>query len=725
MTNVLNGLNEPQKEAVITTEGPLLLLAGAGSGKTRVITHRIAYLVLEKKILPYRICAVTFTNKAAEEMRSRVINLMPNSGHLVTIKTFHSLCLLILRRNPTTFGLKSGFTIYDTSLSESLIKEILKDLQLDVKSFKPSQILNIIQSSKDKLILPKEFDENSQNDSFLKSISKIYSIYENRKQDRNAVDFGDLILKTVLTFRENKEVLSYYNDLWEYVMVDEYQDTNRAQYLLSLHLSGKTKNLCVVGDDDQSIYSWRGADIRNILDFEKDFHKTKIIKLEENYRSSSNIIQSASILIKNNTNRKSKNIFTNNPAGEKIKVIDFQTEMDESFYIRNQVEIIYKKTRKYLGIAIFYRTNAQSRFFEEELRKKNIPYRIYGGFRFFDRAEIKDMIAYLTILINPDDSGSLLRIINFPPRGIGETSIEKMRSLALKHKTSIFSILLSDELSLRKASKSALLNFHESISRLQKEISEKKTPSEIAKKIVDFFGIDKHLQRENDLESTDRLENIQQLIESIKEYEESTNEPSLEEYLNQIALLTSEEDTSDLKDYVTLMTVHNSKGLEFPNVYLTGMEEGTFPHFMSMDSDSGIEEERRLLYVAITRAKEELTISYCKTTRKYGEVQSRFPSRFLEELPEDNLEFSKPQSFRFQESKPYISKVAIESNNLTKNSSIHKDSLYHIGQKIKHKDYGIGKILEISGSGDNQKAKIQFGNIQKNFLLAYSQLEIL
>ncbi|MCB1142178.1 MAG: UvrD-helicase domain-containing protein [Leptospiraceae bacterium] len=725
---MLANLNSPQQEAVTTTEGPLLLLAGAGSGKTRVITHRIAYLIVEKSIFPYRICALTFTNKAAAEMKSRVIDLLPNSGHLVMIKTFHSLCLYILRRHTDKLGFDSAFTVYDSSLSESLLKEIIKDLTLDTKAFKPSKINAIIQGAKDRMVGPKEFSEENNQDPFYKSISKIYEIYENRKRSRNALDFGDLILKTVKLFEDFPEVRDGYNQLWTYVMIDEYQDTNRSQYLLTLLLSGKSKNICVVGDDDQSIYSWRGADIRNILDFEKDFPGTKIIKLEENYRSTGSIIRAAGDLILNNLERKNKKIFTNNPIGEPITLREYPSESDEAFSIRTQIEEFYKSQKSYNGIAVFYRTNAQSRFFEEELRKKNIPYKIYGGFRFFDRLEIKDMIAYLTLLINPNDSGSLSRIINFPARGIGETTIEKIRSFSLSKNISMYDALSTRDLELRKSVRSALDSFLESMQYLKSRLLNGDRPSLVAREMLETMGIEAHYKNENDLESIDRLENIQQLIESIQEYEEQTESPTLDDYLNNVCLLTSEENSADLTDFVTLMTVHNSKGLEFPIVFLSGMEDGTFPHFMSIEEPGGIEEERRLCYVAITRAKQKLFISYCKYTRKYGEIQSREPSRFLSELPEQVLEWKRTgENFRSPAVSPRADRSfpQLSKEKSSASKEINTKGEFQKGKKVRHKEYGIGTILDISGSGDNRKAKIQFGFTHKNFLLAYTPLEII
>jgi DNA helicase II / ATP-dependent DNA helicase PcrA len=719
----INGLNEPQKSAVLHTEGPLLILAGAGSGKTRVITHRIAHLIINKNIYPYKICALTFTNKAAKEMQERVIKLLANSGNLVMIKTFHSLCLYILRKYPEKINLQSGFTVYDTSLSESLLKEIIKDLSLDNKAFKPKNISSVIQNSKDKMILPEEFLDELPKDSFYKSIGKIYSLYEERKKERNALDFGDLILKTVILLKEYPEIKNYYNNLWEYIMVDEYQDTNKCQYILTTLLAGEKKNICVVGDDDQSIYSWRGADIRNILDFEKDYNNTYIVKLEENYRSTQNIITAAGSLIRNNSDRKDKTLFTNKETGKKITLTECPSEMDEARFVLNKIKDLYKFTSKYSKIAVFYRTNAQSRFFEESLRENNVPYKIYGGFRFYDRAEIKDMMAYLTILINPDDTGSLLRIINFPPRGLGDTSLEKLRLNALENNVSVFEILNRGNTDLRKSAKLSIENFLSNYKDLAAMIKNNMNPSAIAKSLVVQMGIEDELKKNSDPESLDRLENIEQFIESIQEYEETTENPNLSEYLNMISLYTSEEDGVEITDYVTLMTVHNSKGLEFDTVFLTGMEEGTFPHFMSLEEKMGVEEERRLCYVAITRAMQDLYISHCQYSRKYGEIQKREPSRFLAEIPENLFQTSLEVSYRTPNRAPLASqRENKEKPNFQANSINISD--FKVGSKVKHREYGIGKIVDISGVGDNRKAKIRFGFTEKNFLLVYTPLEL-
>jgi DNA helicase-2/ATP-dependent DNA helicase PcrA len=510
-------------------------------------------------------------------------------------------------------------------------------------------------------------------------------------------------------------------------MIDEYQDTNKIQYELTKLLAGHHKNICVVGDDDQSIYSWRGADIRNILDFEKDFPDTFTVKLEENYRSFANIIEAASNLIKNNSERKSKNIFSSKPPGDKITLTQFYSEHEEANAIIKQIQKLYKTENSYTKFVIFYRTNAQSRYFEEALRSSSIPYKIFGGFRFFDRLEIKDIIAYLSVIVNPGDDISLLRIINSPPRGIGDTTLDRIKEYSLNRNKSILETLNIEIPDIRKGTFKKMKELFNKFQELIDMQAANDNPSKIVLQLLETMGIHEHYRNEDSLESSDRLENIEQFVTAIKEYEENSENPSLSDYLGDIVLLTSEEDKKDLTDYVTLMTVHNSKGLEFDYVFLTGMEEGTFPHRMSMESESEIEEERRLCYVAITRAKIKLFISHASFTRKYGNVEDRIPSRFLKEIPYELFENGKITS-----EERYTPSYSPMAGNRKENPNLdHKKRTIttadqknlSVGDKVKHKDYGIGKIAEISGTGDNLKVKISFGYSQKSFLLAYTTLE--
>lgn len=732
--DILDGLNEPQKEAVLQTEGPVLILAGAGSGKTRVITHRVAHLILEKKIHPLQICAVTFTNKAAAEMRERLEKLVPRESRYVTMKTFHSLCLQILRSHPELCQRKSGFTVYDTDLQESVVKETIKELSLDIKTFKPSQVANRLNSIKDSQFNPEEFILNNKRDLDRKQILEIYQSYEKKKVERNAVDFSDLIFLTVKVFREHPELVEKYNSRWKYIMVDEYQDTNKMQYELTKFLAGPTQNICVVGDDDQSIYSWRGADIRNILDFEKDYPNTFTVKLEQNYRSTSNIIQAASSVISNNKARKKKNIFSTQEKGSKICLVSYMSEQEEAKGVFEEVRKIYRNEKSYRKIAIFYRTNAQSRYFEEVMRTNNIPYKIFGGFRFFDRTEIKDLVAYLSVVVNPLDSTSLLRIINSPPRGIGDTTIEKLLSLSVERGESFLEVLSDPPEDLRK---NTLRNVKELYTKFQEliEMNEKGEfpPSHIVHKVITDMQIDLHYRQEGSEESINRIENMSEFVNAVQEYETSSEEPSLAEYLGNISLITSEENNPELQDYITLMTVHNSKGLEFDYVFLTGMEEGTFPHAFSMESTHGLEEERRLAYVAITRAKKKLYISHNEATRKYGMLDFRSPSRFLNEIPEELIANSYQEEDYSPKAKPVAKPSAppaaanrIDNPTLDeqKRSSTDTGEL-KVGSFVKHKTYGVGKITEMSGKGDNVKVKIAFGMVVKSFLLSYTTLELI
>ena len=730
----MQGLNEAQKDAVLRVKGPVLILAGAGSGKTRVITHRVAHLVREEKVHPLQICALTFTNKAAAEMRDRLQGLLGSDANMVMMKTFHSLCLYILRVEAEHTDRKSGFTVYDTALQESLLKECMKELGADLKDMKPSFVANRINSAKDDFLSPEQFFHAHRYEPRRELLFDIYELYEAKKKERNAVDFGDLIYKTVHLFLDKPEVLQKYNHRWKYLMVDEYQDTNKIQYELTKLLSGEDKNLCVVGDDDQSIYSWRGADIRNILNFEKDFPDTYVVKLEENYRSTRNIITAAASVIANNSNRKDKTLYTKKEEGERISLKQYLNEAEEAFAHVKEIKKLYAKTGKYSGMAIFYRTNAQSRYFEEEIRKASIPYKIFGGFRFYDRAEIKDLVAYLSVLVNPLDSTSLLRVINTPPRGIGQKSIDSMIEISIHEGVSLFETLNSDKLELRKNTLTKVKELYQKLLSLMELLeSPDVRPSEVVENTITVLGIEEFYKQEGSDESISRLENIQEFLNAIEEYEENTESPSLSEYLEDISLLTSEQEKPELNDYLTLMTVHNSKGLEFDYVFLSGMEEGTFPHQMSIE-EGNIEEERRLCYVAITRARQKLYISYCETSRKYGMVDYRDPSRFLAEIPEEYLDrsFASKSGSRVAIRKPEFVPRARDSfsskpfpTNNKANTNVSNSGGIQKGSKVRHKIYGEGVVLEVSGSGDNRKVKVAFGHAQKNFLLQYTPLELI
>ncbi|TGL18864.1 AAA family ATPase [Leptospira yanagawae] len=724
----LASLNDEQRLAVETVDGPLLILAGAGSGKTRVITYRIANLILNHKIYPNQILAVTFTNKAAEEMRNRCRSLLPEGTAEPLVRTFHSLCLYLLRREGKVLGLGSNFTVYDSDMQESLIKEILKSKDMDTKEFRPSSLANQFSQAKDSFLTAEEFAKKKVDDAYSKTIASVFLEYEKRKDLRNALDFGDLILKTVILFRDFPVILEKYQRLWKYIMVDEYQDTNKIQYHLVQSLSSFHKNLCVVGDDDQSIYSWRGADISNILNFKKDYPEAVVVKLEENYRSTRTIIESAAALISHNKQRTNKTLRTENPLGDKIKFTSFQNEMEEAEGIVQKIQVGARKGQKYSNFAIFYRTNSQSRYFEEALRKRAIPYKIFGGFRFFDRKEVKDLIAYLSVIVNPVDSTSLLRIINSPPRGIGDTTVNRILKYSVEEGLSLYECLQKQVPDIKKGTLQKLNSLYRMFDSEMEDLG-KKTPSEIAYDVLEHSGYREFLENEGTEDSFSRLSNLNEFVNALKEYEETNPEATLEEYLSSISLITSEENTKDLPDYVILMTVHNAKGLEFHHVFMAGMEEGTFPHFLSIDSPEGIEEERRLAYVAITRARKHLDISYSRFTRKFGEVDARFPSQFLEEIPKEYMEgeFTEtkygvrrpevtPRAERFQKSEEKFESIQAKVGN----------GEFQVGTQVRHKVYGEGRILSISGSGDNRKVEVRFGShLDKKFLLAYTPLEII
>jgi len=718
------GLNPEQSKAVLATEGPILILAGAGSGKTRVITHRIAHLIKENGIRSESILAVTFTNKAAQEMKERCSKLLGEGRFFSELRTFHSLGLLLLRREHKNTGFSSDFTVYDTEMQESLIKEILKREDAENKEFKAKSLVGIFSNAKDSFQTAEEFAIENDGNSRERFLSKIFLEYEKEKSKRNAVDFGDLLLKSVKLLLERNDILEKYQNIWKYILVDEYQDTNKIQYLLIKLLAAKHRNLCVVGDDDQSIYSWRGADITNILNFSKDYPESLVIKLEENYRSTQNIIKAASSLISNNSNRSDKTIYTNNPIGEPIRILSYQNEMEEAEGIVQK--ILTKKKIRFSDFAIFYRTNSQSRYIEEVLRRKNIPYKIFGGFRFYDRKEVKDLIAYLSVIINPLDSTSLLRILNVPHRGIGDSTQEKLLQISINEGISLFETMVKDQTNFKKGTRLKLRELHSIFQDLMDALDSGESPSEIAFQIIERSGYKESLESEGTEDALSRLENLNEFVNAIKEYEESTDDPSLANYLNSITLLTSEEENKDLSDYVVLMTVHNAKGLEFKNVFLTGMEEGTFPHYFSIQDPSQLEEERRLCYVAITRARQTLEVSHSHVTRKFGEMEPRIPSRFLNEIPEECLEEKEFFGVRQPRESPRATKASVSKDVGFSSKHSKGELVFKEGMKVRHKLYGDGKITKLSGMGDNLKADVRFGQfVEKKFLLAYTPLEIL
>ncbi len=636
--SIYDTLNPMQKEAVLHTEGPLLILAGAGSGKTRVLTHRIAYLIEEKEINPWNILAITFTNKAAGEMRERVDSLVGFGAESIWVSTFHSSCVRILRRHIENLGYTTSFSIYDSDDQKTLMKQVFKTLDIDTRQFKERSVLGIISSAKDKLISPEEFLLNAGQDFRQKKVGEIYREYQNQLKKNNALDFDDLIVKTVELFQTNSQILDYYQERFRYIMVDEYQDTNTAQFKLISLLASKYGNLCVVGDDDQSIYRFRGADIENILSFEQTFPGARVIKLEQNYRSTQNILDAANGVIRHNRGRKEKSLWTANGTGDEILFKQFEDAGDEADYIARQIR---DSEFSYQDQAVLYRTNAQSRLLEERCIFYNVPYRLVGGVNFYQRREIKDILAYLKTIANGVDDLSVLRIINVPKRGIGATSMGRVTVFASEHGMSLYSTLKEAGMvpGLGKTAEKigCFISQMESFRAMAR--SEEYTIQDLIRAILEETGYEEDLKAEGEIESETRIENIQELISKAAAYEKDAERPSLDEFLEQVALVADIDNVDSSEDRVTLMTLHSAKGLEFPKVYLAGMEDGLFPGMMAISSDdrTDMEEERRLCYVGITRAEKELVITAARKRMTHGEIRYCKPSRFVEEIPSELL----------------------------------------------------------------------------------------
>ncbi|MCX8123573.1 MAG: UvrD-helicase domain-containing protein [Spirochaetes bacterium] len=725
-------LNEEQYKAVTHINGPLLILAGAGSGKTRVITYRIAHLIKDAGIPPYAIVAVTFTNKAAQEMQTRIKDLIGPIAESVMIKTFHSLAVYILRRHGNAIGIPSNFTIYDDHDQESVIKDILRDLHIDPKAVKPSMIAEKISHIKESIHYIEGGDVTKLLHKFHSfNFHEIFTKYHEKLTAANALDFSDLLVRTVQLLR-NKEVLHTLQSRWKYFMIDEYQDTNIAQYLIAKYLSSETKNICVVGDDDQSIYSWRGADIRNILNFEKDYPNATVITLHRNYRSTEPILKAAWHVIKNNYKRKDKKLTSHRGDGEPIIVCTANNEYGEAEYVINTIiSLKHKEGYTNKDFAIFYRTNAQSRIFEEYLRKENIPYVVIGSVKFYERKEIKDIMAYMRFIANQHDTVSLLRIINTPARGIGASTIEKIRDAAYIHAVSEWDIIANSETYSYKLSP-ALASFKDTMQKLIDKAAltpQHYTLSDLCISILNETQYKKTLEAENSIEARGRLENIDAFVNSIFEYEHLKPLATLDEFLQDISLLTPADETNGtVQDAVTLMTVHNAKGLEFPVVFLTGMEEGLFPHANASDTEEGIEEERRLCYVGMTRAKDRLFITSAELRRSWGTAQYKEASRFLSELPSSLCEFKVYNSLYDTWDIPKTlsgnNYTMVPENYYSNTHSQNSDSKFKVHQRVKHPSFGIGTITSIQGKGDNVKLTIRFLNgFTKTFLERYTPLE--
>ena len=637
--SIYDTLNPMQKEAVLHTEGPLLILAGAGSGKTRVLTHRVAYLIEEKQVNPWNILAITFTNKAAGEMRERVDQLVGFGAESIWVSTFHSTCVRILRRHIEYLGYTTNFSIYDSDDQKPLMKQVFKAMDVDTKQFKERSVLGTISSAKDKLISPEEFLLNAGQDFRQRRIGEIYKEYQKRLKKNNALDFDDLIVKTVELFQNNSEVLNYYQERFKYIMVDEYQDTNLAQFRLVSLMASKYRNLCVVGDDDQSIYRFRGADIGNILSFEETFPGAKVIKLEQNYRSTQNILNAANGVIRHNRGRKDKTLWTANGEGELIRFKQFVTAREEADFVAREIrDSVYA----YQDQAVLYRTNAQSRLLEERCIFYNVPYRLVGGVNFYQRKEIKDILAYLKTIANGVDDLSVLRIINVPKRGIGATTMGKVTIFASEHGMSLYDALREARQipGIGKAAEKIGTFIGQMESFRARAQSEDYTIQDLIEGIMDETGYQQDLEAEGEVESQTRLENIEELVNKAVSYEEDSEHSTLDEFLEQVALVADIDNMDESENRVTLMTLHSAKGLEFPKVYLVGLEDGLFPSMMSINSDdkTDMEEERRLCYVGITRAKNELVITSARQRMVNGETRYCKPSRFLEEVPGELLE---------------------------------------------------------------------------------------
>jgi len=642
--SIYDKLNEPQREAVYHTDGPLLILAGAGSGKTRVLTHRIAYLIGERGVNPWNILAITFTNKAAEEMRQRVDKLVGFGAESVWVSTFHSACVRILRRFIDRLGYENHFTIYDTDDQKTLIKEVCRKVDVDTKVFKERSLLSAISSAKNEMILPDEFELNAGGDFAKMKIAKVYREYEAQMRANNALDFDDLLVKTVQLLQTQPDVLESYQERFRYIMVDEYQDTNTVQFQLVSLLAGKYKNLCVVGDDDQSIYKFRGANIRNILDFEHEFPDAKVIKLEQNYRSTGNILNAANSVIANNRGRKEKSLWTENGEGELIRLRQFDTAFDEADFIGEDIKSAVRQGGSYNDSAVLYRTNAQSRLLEEKFIAMNIPYKIVGGVNFYARREIKDLLAYLKTIDNGRDDVAVRRIINVPKRGIGLTTINRIQESATERGIGFYEALLAPGLIAGVGRSATKLDSFAALIEYFKTLAEEMNITDLLQEVIEKTGYIESLENEDKEEAKTRKENIDELISKAATYEESCQDKdekaTLSGFLEEVALVADIDSLDEDQEYVVLMTLHSAKGLEFPRVYLAGMEDGLFPGYMSINAGDReeLEEERRLCYVGITRAEQELTLTSARRRMVHGETQYNPMSRFVKEIPRELLD---------------------------------------------------------------------------------------
>lgn len=672
---MLEGLNDKQKEAVLYNEGPLLIIAGAGAGKTKTLTTKIAYLIEEGLAQPYNVLAITFTNKAAKEMKDRLYALIGDLAKKIQVSTFHSFGLKLLRENYAKLGYEANFVIMDSDDSLTVVKKIVKDLGYDPKIYNPRAIRNKISSCKNEMMTPQMYEKYAVSD-YEKVIQQVYEKYEDKLKKNNSVDFDDLLLLPIKLFKENPSVLQRYQELYQYILIDEYQDTNEAQYILSKLISAKSRKITCVGDDSQSIYSFRGANYKNILNFEKDYKDAKTILLEENYRSTSTILDAANQVIKNNTQRKDKNLWTSRGQGEKIKYYRAYNERDEAQYVIRKIKELRNKDVEYKDIAVLYRTNAQSRVIEEEMLKENMPYRVIGSFYFYSRKEIKDLIAYLRLIHNSKDNVSLLRVINTPKRGIGLRTIENLTAQADENNTSIYEAISSGK----------ELQFKNMIEKL-KEISEELTLTELIDKVLDASGMREELESEKTLEAEVRLENLEEFKSITKSFEEREGLVSLEDFLLEISLISDVEEYKDDPNRVSLMTVHSVKGLEFNHVFVVGMEEGIFPHMNSLMETSELEEERRLCYVAITRAKDDLHLVNARRRTLFGKEQINPVSRFIGEISPDLIETNVKEELPKKEEK-------IDTGDMFREEEVD----YQVGDYVYHETFGTGRVVEVTNT---------------------------
>lgn len=733
--SIYDTLNPQQKEAVWQTEGPVLILAGAGSGKTRVLTHRIAYLIEEKGINPWNIMAITFTNKAAGEMRERVDKIVGFGSESIWVSTFHSSCVRILRRYIDRLGYDHNFTIYDTDDQKSLMKDICKKLQIDTKIHKERAILAAISSAKDELITPEEYELNAMGDFSKKKIAQAYKEYQKELKKNNALDFDDLIVKTVELFRSCPDVLDSYQERFRYIMVDEYQDTNTAQFKFVSLLAEKYKNLCVVGDDDQSIYKFRGANIGNILGFEKVFPQAKVIKLEQNYRSTQNILDAANEVIHNNMGRKNKSLWTDNEEGEPIHYRQFMNAYEEAEYIAGDISRRVREDGcQYKDCAILYRTNAQSRLFEEKFLMANIPYKLVGGVNFYARKEIKDLLSYLKTVDNGKDDLAVRRIINVPKRGIGPASLTKVQDYADQKGISFYDALRETEnipaLGRAAAKITPFVTFIQSLRSKLEYVS----VSELLKDIIEETGYVEELQAEGTEEAEGRIENINELITKVVSYEEENEDPTLSGFLEEVALIADIDTVDGDDNQVLLMTLHSAKGLEFPYVYLAGMEDGIFPSYMTITADdpTEIEEERRLCYVGITRAMKELTLTCAQQRMIRGETQYNRPSRFIREIPRElvelgrNFKEQKVKEIPLPKSMKQMREAFRQPAFMPKQFEVKKETSlsYNVGDTVKHIKFGVGVVKDIAEGGRDYEVTVDFDKVGvKKMFASFAKLK--